>query len=559
MGMRDYPAIARDYAEKVLSGEIAACRWVKLACERQLRDLRDGVPGYRFDIGFASRPCLFIEYLRHVKGELAGQRIRLEPWQVFILTSVFGWVDDDNKRRFRHVYIEVPRGNGKSAISSGVALYALAADGEGGAECYTFATTREQAKIVFNAAQAMARASKDVSSALGISVQAKTVTVMSTNSVLEPKSSENSSLDGLNTHIAVIDELHAHKTRGLYDVVETSLGKRRQPLMWVITTAGFDSTGICYEVRSTVTRVLDQTFDDDSQFGIIYTIDPDDDWTTEEALQKANPNWGVSVMPAELLRHQEKAINFPSAANNFKTKYLDIWCSASAAWMDMQAWRRCADPNLRIEDFEGRKCIIGLDLGSKSDLTAKVLLFPNVGADGKTEYAMFCDCWLPRHAVETSPNSQYAGWVDEGLLHATEGAMTDLNIIEESVKEDLSRYDVEGVLYDPWQATQMAMSLSNCGAPMVECRMTVQNMSDPMKTLEALVKDGRLKHDGSPVMTWMMSNVVAKLDAKDNIFPRKERYENKIDGPVALIMALNRASSAEEVHKPIDIDAFLSL
>ncbi len=556
--MRDYVGIAQKYAEDVLAGKILACRWVKLACERQLNDLKNGVPGFRFNIGYASRPCVFIEHLRHIKGALAGQRIKLEPWQIFILTTVFGWIDDENKRRFRHVYIEVPRGNGKSALSSGAALYVLAADNEGGAECYTFATTRDQARIVFDTAKSMAQLSPDISREFGITTQAHSVTVLKNNSTLMPKSSEGSTLDGLNTHIAVIDELHAHKSRDLYDVVVTSLGKRRQPLLWVITTSGFDSSGICYEVRTMVTRVLERTVIDDAQFGIIYTIDKDDDWRTEKALIKANPNWGISVMPAEVTRLQKTAMELPSSTNNFKTKHLDVWCTSAVAWLNMDAWKRCARPGMDLSDFEGEPCILGLDLGSKSDLTAKTYIFP-FEENGKMYYALFCDCWLPAKAIEESPNSQYKGWESMGLIKSTEGAMTDLNEIMESVREDLSRFDVQKVVYDPWQATQLATTLSNEGAPMFECRMTVQNISEPMKTLEALVKDGRLVHDGNPVLTWMMGNVVAKTDAKDNIFPRKERPENKIDGAVATILALRGCDAEDLAKRKTNLDEFFDL
>lgn len=557
MVTRDYVGIAEDYARDVVSGKIVACRWVKLSCERQLKDLSDGVGHFHFDASKASRICVFIEYLRHVKGALAGQRILLEPWQVFILTTVFGWVDDDGRRRFRYVYVEVPRGNGKSALSSGIALYMLAADGEYGAECYTFATTREQARIVFNAAQGMARLSKDVAKATGITVQAKTVTVMRTGSVLEPKSSEGSTLDGLNTHLAVIDELHAHKTRDVYDVVSTSMGKRQQPLLWVITTAGFDTSGICYEVRTMVTRILAGQAVDESKFGIIYSIDEGDDWTTEEALRKANPNWGVSVMPAEVLSQQRTAIELPSAANNFKTKHLDVWCSASAAWMNMYAWNQCRDTTLSLSDFDGQPCSIGLDLGAKNDLTAKVRVFPYEDETGRRMYAVFPEFYLPQKTVDTAGNSQYQGWASQGLIHPTEGAMTDLNVIEEDIRDDLGRFDVTTVAYDPWQAIQLATSLSDAGAPMVEFRNTVQNLSEPMKWLEALVLDGRIRHDGNPVMEWMMSNVVARRDQKDNIFPRKERYENKIDGPVALIYALAMLLSDRQDDSG-DISAFLN-
>lgn len=541
MAMRDYVGIAEKYARDVISGKIVACHWVKQACLRQLDDLANGVPGFQFSVAFASRACVFIEHLRHIKGALAGTRIILEPWQIFILTTVFGWVDGEKKRRFRHVYIEVPRGNGKSALSSGVALYALAADGEGGAECYTFATTRDQARIVFDTSKAMVNMSPDLAREFGLTKQAHSVTVMKTGSVLMPKSAEGSTLDGLNTHIAVIDELHAHKTRELYDVVVTSLGKRRQPLLWVITTAGFDNAGICYEVRTMVTRVLDRTVIDDAQFGIIYTIDPDDDWRTEAALKKANPNWGVSVMPAEVMRLQRTAMELPSSQNNFKTKHLDVWCSASAAWMDSSAWAACEDTGLDLADFEGCPCWIGLDLAAKNDITAKVRLFPY-----KDGFAVFAEYYLPKISIEKATNSQYSGWEIEGRLTATDGAMTDMKVVEEGLREDLSRFDVQAIGFDPWNALSLSTSLANDGAPMVEYRNTVEKFSDPMKRVEAMVQGGKLWHGDDPVMRWMMGNVVARRDAKDNIFPRKERYENKIDGVVALIMAVGLAGVPEK-------------
>lgn len=540
---RDYCAIAADYATRVLDGSQLACKWVRLACDRQRNDLekwKDEGP-FVWDREAACRVCRFIELLTHTKGELAGQRINLEPWQVFILTTAFGWRRrSDGGRRFRRVYIEVSRGNGKSCLSSGVALYCLVADNEPGAEVYSFATTRDQAKIVFGDAKRMAEMNLPLRKRFGLEVLANALYVPGTGSTFQAKSAEGSTLDGLNTHLAVVDELHAHKTRAVYDVVETSLGKRRSSLLWCITTAGFDTSGICYEVRTMSTRVLERQAIDETQFAVIYTADEDDDWTSPEALEKANPNWGVSVRPEMILSLLAKAKALPSAINNFKTKHLDIWCSASNAWMDMGAWGQCEDNTLRLEDFEGERCIIGLDLGSKNDMTAKVRVFP-LESDGPTRYAVFCDFYLPERAVENAVNAQYSGWAEEGLLHVTPGAMTDLNVVEEDLREDLSRFNVEAVIYDPWQATQMATTLSEDDAPMVECRMTVQNMSDPMKSVEALVLDRRLLHDGNPILTWMMGNVVAKLDAKDNVFPRKERYEQKIDGVIALIMAMGNA------------------
>lgn len=541
----NYFEISCRYARGVLSGRIPACSLVKKACERQLDDLDRYGDGKRFiyDAEAGDRICWFIEHLTHVKGELAGQEIKLEPWQVFILHTTFSWKTTEGIRRFRRVYIEVPRGNGKSSLSSGVALFCLCGDREPGAEVYSFATTRDQAKIVFGDAKEMARQNPKLKRAFDLQVLATSLYVPKTNSYFQAKSAEGSTLDGLNTHLAVIDELHAHKTRAVYDVVETSLGKRRNSLMWVITTAGFDTAGICYEVRSFVKQILNKEAQDESQFGIIYGLDEGDDWTSEEALQKANPNWGVSVRPEIITSLQAKAIARPSAANNFKTKHLDVWCSAASSWMDMPAWNLCRR-SIALSDFEGFDCYMGLDLGAKNDLTAKVLVFP-VEENGRLNYYVFGTYYAPRAALLKSGNSQYDGWETLGYLKVTEGAVTDFNQIEADILEDCSRFRVKSVAYDPWQATQLATRLSDNDVPMVEYRNTVQNMSDPMKCLEALVQDKRLIHEGDPALTWMMGNVVAKRDFKDNVFPRKEVYENKIDGAVALIMALGLCVNEE--------------
>lgn len=552
--MRDYIGIAKKYCKDVLSGDLPAGQFVKLACERQVNDLErfNGKDSdFVFDEKRAIYVCRFIELLPHIKGPLAGTLIKLNDWQVFIVTTVFGWIDRLGNRRFRRVYIEVPRGNGKSALSSAIALYMLAADGEGGAEVYSAATTRDQARIVFNDAKTMARKSTGLANNFGVDVSSHTVFVTHSGSFFKALSAEGSTLDGLNTHFGVIDELHAHRYRMVYDVIETSIGKRSQSMIWVITTAGSNRSGICYEVRGFVIKVLNNTVQDESQFGIIYGIDDEDDWTTEFALKKANPNWGVSVMPDILIPLQSKAMAMPSASNNFKTKHLNQWVNADTAWMDMKAWQRCADSDLDKDQFLGEPCVIGLDLASKVDIAAKVLVFRRE-IDGVPHYYVFGDYYLPMDAVEKSENSQYSGWEQLGLLTATSGAVTDFATIENGLIEDSNQFQVEQVAYDPFQATQLSQRMSEHGMPMVEMRPTVLNFSEPMKALEALVLEGRLHHNGDPILEWMISNVVCHVDAKDNIYPRKERAENKIDGVVALIMALGRLllSEKRETVKP---------
>ena len=555
--MKNYLEIAEKYAKNVVSGKISANKFVKAACKRQISDLKrfkgKNSP-YIFDKSRAEKPCKFIELLPHIKGPLAGEHIRLEPWQVFIITTVFGWVKPCGNRRFRRAYVEVPRGNGKSALSSGIALYMTCADGEGGAEVYSFATTRDQAKIVFGDAQNMAQRTPGMRAHFGLDVNARNINVVKTASKFEALSAEGSTLDGLNTHFACVDELHAHKTRAVYDVVETSIGKRSQSLLWVITTAGSNRAGICYEVRGFVVKVLNELVEDESQFGIIYGLDADDDWTTEEALIKANPNWGISVMPEVLLPLQAKAMSMPSAANNFKTKHLNEWVNADVSWMDMRAFEACKDETLDKSDFENDDCFVSLDLASKVDIAAKMTLFRRE-IDGIHHYYAFGQYYLPRETVERGENSQYQGWESLGLLTVTEGSVIDFDVIEEDLLQECSRFNVIEVPYDPFQATQLSTRMIAQGLPMVEMRPTVLNFSEPMKQLEALILQKRFHHNGDPVLEWMMSNVVAHMDNKDNIYPRKERPENKIDGVVALIMALGRGLVNENTG---DWDSFLS-
>ncbi len=552
MPARSYATIARHYAEAVVEGDVSACRWVRMACQRQLNDLvkfKGKSSLLRFNPKLMDRSgksfapadnlCAFIERLPHVKGPLAGDPIHLEPWQVFILSTVFGWVKADGKRRYRRAYIEVPRGNAKSTLSSALALYMLAADGEGGAEVYSLATTRDQARIVFGDAQTMARQSAGFRTRFGVGVGAHNMHVMTSGSKFEALSAEGSTLDGLNIHFGCVDELHAHKTRTVYDVVETGTGKRDNSLLWVITTAGSNRSGICYEIRTFVTRLLDGVFEDDSQFGIVYGLDDGDDWTLESSLIKANPNWGISVRPEVLAPLQAKAMQMPSAVNNFKTKHLNEWVNADTAWMDMRSWDRCADPLLDIEAYAGQPCWVGLDLASKTDIAALLLVFAHSEIDGG--FAVFGRYYLPEDTVHANGNSQYPGWMGSGRLTVTPGNVIDFSWIEADLIEFASRFSVQAVAFDPFQATQLSTRMMSEGLPMIEVRPTVLNFSEPMKTLEALVLQGKLIHDGCPVLGWMASNVVAHLDAKDNIYPRKERPENKIDGIVALIMGLSRA------------------
>jgi phage terminase large subunit-like protein len=547
VSLSPYIRKANDYRRGVLAGKIPACKWVRLACERQERELecwrrKEKSWPYEWRPQKAADFCEFVEGLPHVEGEWAkrNEKIRLEPWQCFIYTTVFGWYRKDGLRRFREVYLEIPRKNSKSTMTAGLGLFLLSADGEAGAQVYSAATTRDQAKIVWNIAKRMVRKDQLFANTLRIQALANSIFQEHTGSKFQPLSRDSKTLEGKGTSGGLIDELHAHKTREVYDVIETSVGARAQPLIWNITTAGSDISGICYEVRANLIKILEGVAQDAAMFGLIYTLDEGDDWTLEASWRKANPNYGVSVNPDDLARKAAKAMRTPSYVNTFLTKHLNIWVSSETAWMDMFAWGRCRDKTLEIEQFEGEPCWMGLDLASKIDIAALLYLFRRE-IDGASHFYPFLKSYLPEEAAEESKNSQYSGWAREGRLILTEGNITDIDRIEQDIREAASLYQIEAIGYDPFQATQIAGRLGNDGFPVVEVRPIVLNFSEAMKELEALVLSGRLHHDGDPVLTWMMSNVVAKLDNKDNIFPRKERPENKIDGMVALIMALDRA------------------
>lgn len=548
----DHTNRARGYAERVVSGEETAGKFEIRACERFLRDIeraeQDETWPYRYDQEQADRACAFIEQLPHIKGQWARQRLKisLEPWQSFIVCNLFGWLrKETGLRRFTTAYLEVARKNAKSTLAAGIGLYMLAGDGEPGAEVYSAATTGDQARIVFDVARQMVLR-EGAFAASGIEAQIRGIYVPDDARKFEPLNAEGSTLDGLNPHCTIVDELHAHKRREVYDVLDTARGARDQSLLLSITTAGSDRAGICYEQRTYVVKVLEGVFEDDRYFGIIYTIDDDDDWVDPAVWRKANPNYGVSVLTEDFERSAREAMNKPSALNNFLTKRLNVWVNADSAWMDMRAWDACADTSIKEEDFLGEECIASLDLASKVDIAAKMKLFERNG-----KYYAFGRYYLPEAAAEDGRNSQYSGWARQGLLTLTPGNVTDFDQIEADLLEDVSRYQMKEVPFDPFQATQLSSHMLAEGVPMVEMRPTVLNFSEPMKQLEALVLQKKFVHNGDPILAWMISNVVCHRDQKDNIYPRKEREENKIDGVVALIMALGRAMAGNNSEFPV--------
>ena len=536
------------YVKGVISGDIPAGKWTRLACERHLNDLkrsRDKAWPYKFDADKASIACRFIELMPHVKGKWAlgskPQRFSMGGWQCFMVGSMFGWVSKaTGRRRFRKARLYVPRKNGKSSLAAPIGLFMLAADGEAGAEVYSGATSEKQAWEVFGPARQMAMKTPELVEHFGIEVNAKSLTRLEDMSKFEPLIGKPG--DGSSPHCSIIDEYHEHQTDEALATMETGMGAREQPLSLVISTAGDNIAGPCRDDWLECQKVLERVLEDDRLFALIYSADVEDDWTSETALRKANPNYDVSISGEFLLAQQRDAINNPRKQGHFKTKHLNLWVQARDAFINMQRWAECADQRLKLDDFAGRECWLGLDLASKVDIAALEILFRN--DDGS--YARFGKYYLPEETVNLPENQHYRAWHQQGFLTVTDGNIIDFAQIFEDIEGICSRFTVLDVAYDPHQATMLVTQLQSEGIPVVEFKPTVLNFSEPMKQIEALIRDRKLKHDGDPVMAWMMSNVVARIDAKDNVYPRKERPENKIDGFVALCSAMGRSMAASE-------------
>lgn len=552
MTQHPHVAAAEGYVADVLSGAIPACKWTRLACERHLRDMKSAKSKdwpYRFDPAKAERVCRFVELLPHVKGRWASgtpQPMRLERWQAFLTCSLFGWVSKKTgARRFRKGRLYVPRKNGKTSWAAPIGHYMFAADGEPGAEVYAGATTEKQAWELFGPARQMAVKTPALVAKYGIEVNAKSMVRLADMSKFEPVIGKPG--DGASPHCSITDEYHEHQTDDQLSTMETGMGARDQPLSLVISTAGDNIAGPCREDWLQCQKILEGVIEDDRTFCLIYAADADDDWASEVALRKANPNYDVSVSGEFLQAQLKEAINNPRKQGHFKTKHLNLWVQARDAYINMQRWQECAAP-LTLADMHGRPCWMGLDLASKVDIAALELLF-DMG-DGK--FARFGRYYLPEETVNAQDaNGQlYRKWRDMGLLTVTDGNIIDFGVIEADIIELASAHGVTAVGYDPHQATMLVTRLQDAGVPVIEFRPTVLNFSEPMKQVEALVRDRKLAHDGDEVMTWAMSNVVAKLDAKDNVYPRKERPENKIDPFVALCMAMGLAMRSADEKPP---------
>lgn len=527
-----------------------------MACQRQVDDLarqRSEDFPFHFDEDAGERVCEFIECLSHVTGRWAIRKagnpaahlIRLEPWQSFCLTVPFGWKRADGFRRFREVIMLEPRKNGKSTIEAGVGLYLMCAEGEEGAQAYCGATSLDQALYVFKPAWLMVARDEDFKGALGLSLAGtpenpRGIYQNGTNSFFRPMIGDPG--DGGAPHCAIVDEYHEHADDGQAAAMRLGMGAREQPMLRIISTAGVDISGPCYQKQVELQQILSGVARADDVWGIIYTVDDDDPWDALDSAIKANPNYGVSIQANQVQSELEEARRNPSKQAAYKTKRLNIWVGSRAPFFNLEKWLGLTDKTLREEDFADCECWAATDAASKLDLSSTIKVFRRT-VDGRAHYYLFGRHYLPRERIYSpdNPNKQYIAWAEHGQLIATEGNATDLQLIEDDIRRDAERFTLQSWSFDPAYLTQMSQRLDADGVQVIEVAQTWRHLSSPMKEWQALIEDGRVHHDGDPVLAWAVGNVTARPDANENVFPRKEKAEQKIDPAVAGIMALGRA------------------
>ena len=490
----------------------------------------------------ADRAVAFINSLKHTKGVWYGKNFELLPWQDKIVRDLFGTLKPNGYRQYNTAYIEIPKKQGKSELAAAIALYLTCGDGEYGAEVYGCAADRQQASIVFDVAVEMINQCPALKKRCKILASQKRIVYLPLKSFYQVLSAESYTKHGLNVHGVIFDELHAQPNRALYDVMLTGSGDaRKQPLYFLITTAGIDRNSICYEVHQKAKDVMSGKRHDATFYPVIYGIEDDDDWTDEKNWYKANPSLDITVDIDKIRAAFNNAKENPAEENLFRQLRLNQWVKQSIRWMPMDKWSMCSYP-VDKERLKGRVCYGGLDLSSTTDITAFVLVFPPEDEDGKYEILPFF--WLPEETLDLRVRRDhvpYDTWKAKGLIMTTEGNVVHYGFIEKFIEELGTQYNIREIAYDRWGAVQMVQNLEGMGFTIVPFGQGYKDMSPPTKELMKLVLEKKIAHGGNEVLEWMVDNIFIKTDPAGNIKPDKEKSTEKIDGAIAMIMALDRA------------------
>lgn len=496
------------------------------------------------DLERAARVTTFVSGLKHTKAEWMNSAFALQQWQVRdLIIPVFGMVDDLGRRLVRNCYVEIPRKNGKTELAAGLALYLLCADGEPGAEVYSAASDQEQAGIIFRAAAHMVRTNRYLSKTCRIMDTMKRIIHMPTGSIYHALSSEAATKHGYNPHAVIYDELHAAPDRELWDVLQTGMGSRRQPLMLSLTTAGFDRESICFEQHDYSARILEGAVDDPSHHAVVYGMKPGEDWKDREVWKRCNPNLGISVKLEFLEAQFRRALEMPSYQNTFRRLFLNEWTEQAERWLTLEDWDACDEETSPPDLLEALppgvpRVFAGLDLSATTDLTALAVTFDEDG-----DAIMRWKFWMPEERVREATERDrvpYDKWVEQGWIDTTPGRVIDQDFIEAYVEKLEARTAVEELAYDPWNATQLVVNLEEKGKTLVEVKQTPAHMSPASKGFEREMLARKIKHGRNPVMRWMVGNAAKREDANGNIKPVKATRRGRIDGLIAGILAHDR-------------------
>ena len=562
---------AQEYIDDVMAGRQLVCKWTRLAVERHLNDLKraegnDPAFPYYFDEAQAIRVIDFKQLLRHTKGEWADPRkhdtrIRLEPWQQFKDWVLFGWRREGGYRRFTKAYIEVARKNGKTTDAAAIANYCFFMDSprEIGPEVYCVATKKEQAKYAWEEIERQIHKQAFLKKLSRPYRQSSTIIIPGTAARMRPLGKDSHTEDALNPHFVLVDEYHAHRDNSMLEVMESAIGARKQPLIYIITTAGFDKNSACYQEEHTLAiQVLERSIEPvpETFFCLIYSLDEDYDWTDRNVWRKANPNLGVSIRWEYLEDRIQEAMLSPAKQNKIKTKNLNIWTQAESRWILDETWKKCGFP-VEEESLAGRKCYMGIDLSASQDITAVVLCFPP--EEDKEKYQFLYRFFIPGENIiekERKDKVPYSYWIEKGFVISTAGDVIDYDFIEQQVLLDAEKYSIQEIAYDPWKAQEIVNHLQEAGFTMVPIFQRYSGMATATDTFEKKVLGREIAHSDNPIMTWMISCTEVKSDRQGNIMPMKPQRDKsgkRIDGVVASIMALHRAVIGTEPQSEVEV------
>jgi len=555
---------AHEYISEVLEGKRLVGE-LELAAVKRWSEFESD-PDIYYDEKGVERVIQIFRLLKHTSGEYYGKRFQLLPWQIFVLSWIFGWkYKESNYRVTRKAYIEVAKKNGKSELAGAIGLYGAFFDGEMGAECYSAANKYDQATICWNAGKVMAtqfmQESKKFASICKVydSITTRGLKNVQGESSFKPIAADSKTLDGVRPHFAIIDEYHEAKDDSILRNLASGMVNRTQPLLFIITTAGFNINGPCHQYRKVVNDIVSGKKEDKSTFGLIFTANKDDDWNDERTWQKANPSIGTTPSWDGLRTEYTKALNEGQSAEiNFKTKNLNIWVRQSKTWITDKIWMQ-GNKMQSEEKLMGSECYAAVDLSTKWDLTCFGLLFPPTPE--RDSFIFKAKYYCPQEGATFRAKKDgvpYLDWAKDKHLKLTEGNVTDFATVRGDVFDAMENYSMQKIYYDPWQSTQFASELAAEGVPMEQFRQTVVNYNEPIREMEALISKGLIWHGGDPVLRWMAGNITIKTNHTGLIMFDKDKSQEKIDGMVVLAMCYAAYMDSKKGQQPFDAESVIS-